>query len=245
MPAPNGNSEQHLQYFIEKMKAHVPFALIRPNDGEFMILQGEHFTNIDNWTFNGGSLRSDLDLSIQYSATVPNLFVGIPCPACWESWKTEWYINTYKLDVEHLTYGNIVCNKNWRTLIDYLQKERVQINYIGPGTEDATQHLNVVSTHTISPYLLNEWDSKKAETIDAVDKYISGRGVGSHLFFFSAGPISKIMIPFFFKRYPHHTFIDIGSAFDPFFKGGTNRSYVVPNTDLADLVCDFKSGHNK
>ena len=243
------NSLEHLSFFIERMGKHTPFALIRPNDGEFMILQGEHFTNIDNWTFSGGSLRSELDLSIRYAATVPDMYIGIPCPGCWEPWKTEWYIKTYNLDEKHLTYGNIVCNKNWRTLIDYLQKERVKINYIGPGTKDVSQYLNVVSRHTISPYLLNEWDAKKTETIDAIDKYISGcineDRCNWHTFFFSAGPISKILIPFFFTKYPKHTFIDIGSAFDPFFKGGTNRSYVIPNTEHAELVCDFKNGHGK
>lgn len=240
---PKGNSVEHLGFFIAKMRRNEPFGLIRPNDGEFMILQGDHFTNIDNWTFKGGSLRDELDLSIRYAATVPNLFIGIPCSACWTAEKTDWYINTYKLDAAHLTYGNIVCNKNWRVLVDYLQTERVPINYIGPGTQDGSQYLNVVGRLTISPYLLNEWDEKKEETIRAVDEFISGKPAPQK-FFFSAGPISKILIPFFFRKYSQHTFIDVGSAFDPFFKGNTNRSYVVPGSDLAGLVCDFKSGHN-
>ena len=50
----DGNSIDHLHLFIQKIKNHEPLSIIRPNDGEFMILQGYHFTNIDNWTFMGG-----------------------------------------------------------------------------------------------------------------------------------------------------------------------------------------------
>lgn len=243
----SGNSEDHLQFFMDKMTKCESFALIRPNDGEYMILQGEHFTNIDNWTFSGGSLREELDLSIRSAARLKDSYVGIPCADCWTREKTDWYIQTYGLDAEHLTYGNIVCNKNWKTLIDYLHKERTEINYIGPGTATTT-HLNVVSRHTISAYLLNEWNSKKNEAIEAIDRYIRERITCVptwQLFFFSAGPISKILIPYFFGKYPGHTFIDIGSAFDVFLKGSTNRGYIGPNSDFGNVVCDFKSGHGK
>ncbi len=240
-----GNSEDHLQFFIEKIERQEPFALIRPNDGEYMVLQDERFTNIDNWTFSGGSLREELELSIHFASRTHNSYVGIPCPDCWTQEKTDWYINKFAINDAHLTYGNIVCNKNWQTLMDYLHKNQVAINYIGPGTNSST-YINVVSQHTISPYLLNNWDALKDATIREVNSYVSSRISATsswQIFCFSAGPIAKILIPYLFMKYPNHIFIDVGSAFDPIFKGCSNRGYMIPGSDLAGLVCDFKSGH--
>ncbi len=236
-----GNSVDHLQYFLEKLEKREPFSLIRPNDGEYMILQDERFTNIDNWTFSGGSLRSDLDLSIRFAATLPNFYIGIPCPGCWTSEKTSWYIKTYGLDDAHLTYGNIVCNYNWQNLINYLLAKSTPVLYIGPGKENGTP-LNVVARFHIDPYLVNNWDTQKNNTITEVDAFIRTNGLDAP-YFFSAGPIAKIMITYFAQRYPKGTFIDIGSAFDVFMKGNTNRGYIGQNADLAGLICDFKSGH--
>jgi len=241
-----GNSIDHLYFFLNKLDKHYPFTIIRPNDGEFMILQGKHFGTQDHWSYNGGTLQSDLFNSINLAVSLPNSYIGIPCQSCWNNGDTQWYIDTFKIPKEKLTYGNIVCNKNWSIFTDYLINTKIPFYYIGPGKQN-TDKLNVIDRYIIDELQIHRWDSEKEQFIKNIELWVDNKLLNVNnttLFMFSAGPLTKILIPYLFQKYPNHQFIDCGSALDLFLKGSSNRSYVKQNDTYSNLVCDFTKDHS-
>ena len=56
--------------------------MIRPGDGEYLILQNETFTTQDNWSYcPSNSLNDDLEHSIKKAIEL-NIYIGIPCKDC-------------------------------------------------------------------------------------------------------------------------------------------------------------------
>lgn len=241
----NGNSVEHLKYFMNKLDKKEPFSIIRPNDGEFMILNGKYFITQDRWKFNGGTIQKDLYNAIYLSSLTPNAYIGIPCQACWNNGDTQWYINTFNLTKQNLTYGNIVCNKNWKIFTDYLINTKIPLYYIGPGKEK-TDKINVIDRYNIDEYQIERWDTEKTEFIANVEKWIDNKlenEKNTKLFMFSAGPLSKILVANMFLKYPQHQFIDCGSALDLYMKGYSNRPYLDQNHPYSKIICDYNKGH--
>ena len=71
----------HLDQLKGLLTQKIPFALIRPSDGEYSVIKGQTLTNCDKWTFQaGGQLQTDLTDAVQ--TDVSGLYVGIPCNTC-------------------------------------------------------------------------------------------------------------------------------------------------------------------
>ncbi len=51
-----GNTREHLYQIFEKINKNEKFGVIRPSDGEYLILNNHTFTNCDNWTHKSNSL---------------------------------------------------------------------------------------------------------------------------------------------------------------------------------------------
>jgi len=240
-----GNSLQHLDFFLDKLSNKEPFSFIRPNDGEYMIIKDDRFTNIDAWTFSGGALRTDLLTAIQGCAVVDNCYVGLPCKACWGGDMTAWCIENYKIRPGNLTYGNLVCNKNWKIFTDYMINKRVPLYYVGPGKEPSDK-LNVVDRYYTDPFQIERWTSEKSTFLEGVHSWVKHHidtATEPLVFAFSVGPLSKILISQLCAKYTTHFFMDIGSAFDIFLKGISNRGYITPSGPYSEIVCDFDTGH--
>lgn len=241
-----GNSIDHLDKVLNFITNKIPFGLIRPADGEYLVMIGKHLTNIDNWTFNGGSLQNDLINIKEYIKNTHNLFVGIPCSACQGEEMYSWLKNTLEIPKNQLTYANIFCNKNWSNFTNYLIHNKIPLHYIGSGT-NLDSPLNIKDIFNISPYLVNNWDNEKNNFIDNIDKWVSNCIILNDnelcIFTFSAGPISKYIIPILYKKYTNCQFVDVGSTFDIYTKGYTNRGYVNSNDIYSNVICDFDKGH--
>lgn len=241
---PEHNSIQHLSVILNKLETKEPFAIIRPADGEYSVMIGNHLTNCDNWTFKGGELQSDL-LSIKNLKNgLNNFFIGIPCRGCWGDNMYNWFINTLNITDSERTYANIFCNKNWKTFTNYLIDNKIPLNYVGPGSN--TSSLNIKNKFTISPYLVNNWDNEKENFVNDIINWVKNiiDLEGKSVFVFSAGPISKYIIPILYKQFPESQFLDVGSSLDIFMKGTSNRDYIYDNQEYANIVCNLNTGHN-
>jgi hypothetical protein len=246
-PFPIGDSVSHLRFFLGKLARGEPFSLIRPNDGEYLIITGTHFRTQDIWAFRGGSLREELLAAIQSYAGLDNCYVGIPCKACWDQTKTNWCKENYKIHPNRLTYGNLVCNKNWRPFTNYFIDNAVPFYYIGPG-QTPTDKLNVLERYYTDPMQIERWDAEKTTFIEGVEAWVMGRVTGTTkplIFAFSVGPLTKILISRLSLKNPGHFFLDVGSAFDLFLKGSSNRLYISNAGVCANVVCDFEKGHTE
>jgi len=229
----NGNSVEHLNYFLNKIKKNEHFGLIRPADGELQILQNNTLTNIDNWTFkSNGILRNHLFNAIH--TDLDELYVGVPCPHC----SVENY-TFYKELFPSIkkTYANVFINNSWKQFVEFLKSYEKGFHIITCGKENPKE-FNVLSKYEIDPYLVDIWDTKHNETNQKIIEYVSTKE--NTLILFSAGPLSKIWIPFLMNLFPNNTYLDVGSCLDIFFKGSTNRYYTYDN-EYSQVVCNFNS----
>jgi hypothetical protein len=232
----NTTSANDFQYFVNKIKNSVPFAVIRPADGEYNILQNRTLTNIDNWTFvSNGSLFTDLTEAL-HIASNKNCYVGIPCECC-NIEMSKWYISTFKLNPLYTTFANVFVNKNWKKWVSFLTDEKIPFIFIGPN--NLPNQFCVNKYINIPLYLVNKWDTDgKTFTQNVINEIKNHK---NKVFLFSGGPISKIIISHAWNQHPHNIYLDIGSSLDIFMKGSSNREYTIDGSPLSNLECKFSS----
>lgn len=232
----NATSVTDFHYFLNKIRIGEPFAIIRPADGEYHILQNNSLTNIDNWTFiTNGKLHKDLNSAI-HLASKKGCFVGIPCGCCNLN-MAKWYISEFNLHPSYTTFANIFVNKNWRHWIDFLISEKIAFTFVGPNS---LPNIFVVQNYIDIPlYLVNEWDSKGDDYLLNISNKLNT--YKNKLILFSGGPISKILISNLWVQNPHNIYLDVGSSFDVFMKEYSNREYVIDGSPLSQLECKFDS----
>ena len=232
----NANSKNDFDFFIKKIRSIEPFAIIRPADGEYHILQNTTLTNIDHWTFQSNSkLHKDLNDAL-HLASLNNCYVGIPCECC-NIQMSKWYIANYNLHPLYTTFANIFVNKNWKQWIDFLMNEKISFFYIGP--QNLPNTFFVQKYISIPLYLVNDWDKQGDEYLTIILTEIKNHK--NKIFLFSAGPISKIIISHAWKEHPYNIYLDVGSSLDYFSKGFSNRDYTIPGSSLSQLECSFNS----
>ncbi len=213
-------SESDLAMFKERIRARKPFALIRPADGEYAVLQNATITNCDNWTFTAnGKLHTDLWEAIKLA--VKNCcYVGIPCE-CDNKSMAEWYYNTFKPHPLYTTFANIFVNANWQDFTNFLMNEKIAFTFIGPKNNNPP--FFVEQFIEMPEFLVNDWDSKGDEYIRMIESLVVKSK--NKIFLFSCGPIAKILVSKAWAIHPHNIYLDVGSSLDLFMKGSTNRYY--------------------
>jgi hypothetical protein len=235
------NSLKHLNFFISLIDNNFPFSLIRPGDGEYMIMNNISFKTQDKWSYKiNGRLTSDL-INVKDLLKQKNLFVGLPCKDCQGQEVFNWFVKTWELNTNQITYANIFCNKNWDRINSYISNKKFY--YIGPG--DKKNNL-IKDRFLISELLVENWDLEYEKIYIEINTWVSNileNNQENNLFLFSCGPISKILIPRLFNKYPGNTFLDFGSSLDLLTKGSSNRPYMNKNNHYSNIVCDFYRGH--
>ena len=232
-----GNMREHLLQVIDKIKKGEHFGLIRPSDGEYLILENCTFTNCDNWTnHSDGILRTQLLDSMKIKRT--DLYIGIPCNTCGHSPANIYdeYINKYQVPIDQLTYANIFCNSNWQTFTEFLRTYEKGFYLITNGTNEC--EFPIKERLYIDKYLVNNWDSVWESETNHILEYVKGKT--DELICFAAGPLSKVWIPKCMEINPANTYLDIGSALDYYTKGTENaRPYTDCNSQYSKECCNF------
>ena len=242
-------SVEHLHYFLDKIKRNEPFSLIRPADGEYMILKGDSFNTQDEWSYVKNSLTNDLHESLTNAANNKNIYIGIPCIECLNNIEiNKYYLNNYNIDDRMKTYANVFCNRNFRIFASFLISNQISFYYIGPGTFQNTEYkLNVIDRFTnIDLRLVNNWDNLKNNYLSEIIQWVGKKLENNNkirLFLISSGPCTKIIIPKLIEKYPNCQFVDVGSTLDIFMKGQSNRHYLHPNQSGYNMICDHNHGH--
>uniref|UniRef100_A0A6C0EQB0 Glycosyltransferase GT-D fold domain-containing protein n=1 Tax=viral metagenome TaxID=1070528 RepID=A0A6C0EQB0_9ZZZZ len=232
-----GNMSDHLDQIIEKINNNENFGVIRPSDGEYLILENHTFTNCDNWTNKSdGILRTQLRETI--TITKPNLYIGIPCNTCGHSPSNiyEDYITKYKVQTGQLTYANVFCNSNWLRFTEFLKSYEKGFYVITTGTREC--EFPIKERLYIDKYLVNNWNNVWESETNRILEYIKDKK--DELICFASGPLSKVWIPKCMKLNPNNIYLDIGSALDFYTKGSENaRPYTNPNTQYSKECCRF------
>jgi hypothetical protein len=237
----SGNSIQHLTFFLEKIKKKEPFSLLRIGDGEMNIVKDiKFYTKQDNWGYQGGLIKDDLESSFIKACILKNLYIGVPCNGCWDN---KEILEKYNIDKSKLTYANIFINRNWNKFINFLKNEKIEFYYIGPGTKESD--LNITDRFYISENQIERYDEDKSDLLSNLLSWIDQkiREKNSNIFMFSCGPLAKIFVSNLFELYPNNIFLDVGSGLDLDTKGISNRGYLDESMFYTNVVCDFERKH--
>ena len=233
----SGNAKNHFLHILDKIRNNEHFGLIRPSDGEYLVMTNTTLTNIDNWTFNHGDiLCKQLQESIKIN--IPNLFIGIQCNSCpyCSNDVHKYTISELTIPKEQLTYATIFCNGNWRDFIDFLRNYQKGFYVITPGTNNPPE-FNIKGRYIIDQYLVNKWNNLYEQETQNILDFIKDKQ--NELICFSAGPLSKILIPKCMELNPYNIYLDVGSTLDIFLKGHMYaRSYVDEYCEYNKSFCN-------
>ena len=230
-----------LDLIFNKILNKEQFCIIRPSDGEYLVLKKCTFSNIDNWkNTEDNTISDDLFESIKLAVTIPNMLIGIPCKDCGDNGEIyNYYIKTFNIPENKKTYANIFGTYNYKSVIHFLKFNKIPFYYVGPG-EKETNELNIIDRYNIDEFLLNKWNTEKNNIKEKIEKWIENK---NEIILFSCGPIAKILIPFLSLKYQNKTLIDIGSPLDNYLKGKKSRPYMIDNSREGNQICDFNFGH--
>ena len=234
MPRTTATSETDLPFFLQMIQERKPFAILRPSDGEFLVMQNRNLTNIDHWTFvSGGALHKTLKDAITLASN-NSCYIGIPCPCCNIS-IANWYMTSFNINPLYLTFANLFCNKNWQRWINFI-KAGLRFNLVGPYNKS---DLLIDEFIHIPELLVNTWDTDgEARVTQILNTIKTQKG---RVYMFACGPIAKILIARAWNEHPHNIYIDVGSSLDLFIKGHTNRDYAHSNPYFSERICKFDS----
>ena len=235
-----GTMKQHLDSILQKLITLTPFSLIRPSDGEYMILSGKFFKNADSWVItHNGILQKQLLQSIQVNNR--SLYIGIPCNTCNYEWNCndkiyDTYTKTFNVTIKQKTYANIFMNSNWKYFVRFMKCFPHGFYYIGSGT--LSGDLPIKQRIIIDYNLVASWDSIHEKETQRILDFVKDKQ--NQVFCFSAGPLSKIWIPICLSKYPNNIYLDIGSSLDHITKGTNTRPYMNTENPYINDSCHFK-----
>jgi len=235
----HGNMREQLEQIIKKIQNGECFGLIRPSDGEYLILENHGFTAQlgDDWTnIPDGILRKQL---MEFICIIhPNLSIGIPCNSCghFPSNMYEDYIYKYRVPIQQITYANIFCNSNWKPFIDFLHSYEKGFYLITNGTNPCD--FPIKERCIIDKFLVNNWDQVWEIETNRIIEYVKDKT--NQFICFAAGPLTKIWIPKCMELNPNNIYLDIGSALDYYTKCTHNaRPYTDMNSHYSRECCNF------
>jgi len=218
--------------FYNKLKNGENFALSRWGDGELKILKGEaiDITRKEHGEFKyqpenreDERLRQILWQAFNYQH--PDYYVGIGCPCCVGVEKFQWFKQNSHQSYESLTFANVFVNSNYdfflKSFIDLLKDKKTVI------VCNKKARLKKLPFKPVKVFRIgvNAWKSD-FHLRDEISNWINSSNIENHIFLFCAGPLSNILVYTLFKEHPHNTYIDMGSALDPFLGLGFTRDYL-------------------
>jgi hypothetical protein len=221
--------------FCYKLSSGENFALARFADGERFFIEGKRVTGLDGWTSPdsisklGQALRDALTVSSESGC-----YIGISDDTNDTSSKL-FYANLLKgVQAEKITLSNVFVNGTYGAFLSHLlpilaQKKLVIVcNYRAKPLELSVP----LKTNPYYVYVPKDcygfWERSSDYWIKQLED-LSLR-LTDHVFLFAAGPLSSATIPLLWKKSTSNTYLDIGSALDPFFFDKKTRPYQTRGT---------------
>ena len=229
------NYTNSIDYFLNKIKNKENFSILRFADGEYYVLENTQLTNIDNWTFQSGSILCK-HLNDSLSLINTNVYYGISGLSDCE--KTCNYYYSKIPNHHNITYANVFVNENFEKWINFLINHNDNCLLIGSSKPENNKigNINIIETLLIDPFLVNDWDNKYNEYFTIMKEF--GKKYTNTLFLISAGPLSEVFIHQLYLSNPNNIYLDVGSSIDMFTKNRYTREYQTKrseNTLVKDL----------
>ncbi len=225
--------KSEFEKFLSFLEYGKNFGLARYADGERLFIEGKQATGIDGWTSPPylGKLGIDLLAALEI-ATIEKCYIGISDDENDLSSKVFYTNLLSKTGSEFFTLSNVFVNGTYQAFITNflpflaLSNKNVTIicNY-----KCRCSHLEVFPLNTkfvYSPSNCAEFWERSSEKWLSFLLELTQLETNS-IYLFAAGPISSVTIPHLWKSNKQNTYIDVGSALDPFLHGKYTRSYQI------------------
>jgi len=220
--------------FKKKLESKENFAFSRFSDGELHMLQNMYFKITDDHFVEGDKVgycrytkeehkefdperhkfyRDKLEESFTFKK--PNYFKGICAEADVGEEDFKWQLELNGNITEDLTFSNVFINANYPRFINEifpLLKERKIIFVVNEKADVSGLNLDVIKTFKVgSNCIVNDYHLSKD-----IPDYIEENGIEDAVILCSAASLSNFIIHEGFKSSDKNTFLDIGSALNPF-----------------------------
>lgn len=231
----NNDKNIHTEFerFKSRFERNQPFSLVRYGDGEFHTLKNANF-NCQNWQIKNNdksTLKFNEDLASALQSTNSSYFIGIPC-GCNESRDNfrEFFFSNYDYEIEQLTFANIFNNAMYPRFQNEILPIIKEYPIVLISNENTNFECFLSYGFNVKQWVpvptFNAWE--KTETIhDEIEQFIEREKPKNHIFLFSAGPVSKIIIHRLHTKYPdlQNFYLDMGSTLDPYYGFKPTRNY--------------------
>ncbi|MEI6972608.1 MAG: hypothetical protein WCL44_13960 [bacterium] len=238
------NFHGELDRFNTMLQSGENFALVRFGDGEMTVINGDPIDlskkcNGEHRYIPGEAKheeqRERLKYSLRYQAA--NYYVGIACPCCVGE---QQFLNLKRQAMQpetHLTWANIFVNSNFerfRSLVVPALARRKVVLVCHRKGRPAGLPFTVVRHFGVGPNAwLNDYDS----CLNELTCFIRQENIANHVFLFSAGVLSNILICELHQHFPNNTYLDIGSVFDVELGLGMTRRYLKNSRKQLSKTC--------
>jgi len=217
-----------------------PFALARFGDGELKILKKERnpYPEFKYDPANPGDevFRRRLLDTLMYVS--PGYYVGVPCPKCVGADRFLWAKATSGQPEAQLTFATLMVNSNYNFFLEEVvpQFSRYRIVMVcnrSCGLEGLP--FPIARDFRVG---FDAWRNDHHLATQIPD-YVAAENVRGALFILCAGPFANILARALHARAPCNTYLDVGSALDPFLFGprGRTRRYLRGDKRLLNEVC--------
>jgi hypothetical protein len=227
--------KKDFDFLLEKVKNQENFAFSRFSDGEFFIMNNQKVVLAPGYFITGERVghniyteeeqkefipeqhafyREKLIESFQHVGT--NYYKGICTRSDVGQEAFEWQLKLHgEQGQENLTFANLLINSNYSRYIEELvphYKDREIIYVVNHLADlsglpfDVKKDFRIGSNCMVDNY----------STVDLVKEYIAKNNIKDHIVLCSAASLSNFIIHECFKECSDNTFIDTGSALNPY-----------------------------
>jgi hypothetical protein len=197
------------------------FSLVRFNDGEMSGIEQVGCTVARGDQYVDKKLSDKLREAITYRDD--NYWIGVPCGICWPRHRKV-ADELVPKDYKFRTLAVVTTNRNWELFVQQFNNIAVsrKIVWVSGSDQDITKLAftdNIVSQVCLP--LKNsfcEYDNIMHDKL--VDTFPSGS-----IIVLSCGPLSRVLAYEWWKHRKDCTYLDVGSAFDPFTRNVWHRCH--------------------
>lgn len=237
------NFEEDFYRLLGLLKAKEPFAFNRFSDGELYVLQnkevvlGDHMVKIGDRIEKGPYHKEDFKhfnpeehaffrerLIEAFRFKKRNYFKGLSCRCCVGEENFRWQLDFHGDDDENFTWANLLINGNYGKFIRYMYPvfNGYRTVFICNRIADLSVMPFVVKDFRVGyNAMVNDYG-----LIETIKGWIAENRIEGHLFLFSASSFSKMAIHQLYESCDRNTYMDVGTALNPFMNLRVDRSYL-------------------
>jgi hypothetical protein len=219
-----------------------PFALARFGHAEMEIVRGKlmhdgEASGTHEWRYaptdpDTAEPRRRLIEAFEYRH--PRYYVGINCPHCIKEEEFDWMREHSGQPEDQLTFSTLTFYSNYKPYLEQVMPLFADYRTVLVCHETgATERVPFVQPVKVFRNRYNAW-MLDWHLVDELKRYITESQVRGGLFLFCSGALGTMLAHQLFAHCPDNTYIDTGSAFDPWLFTGMlarNRRYLKQDED--------------